>query len=81
MYCFVYKSGNQEAIERQQRALWTVVDEIEKAKVTKAAEMIEEKRSLEEIGTWNSGIEEKLTEAENHSRSFQEWCDCKKREC
>ena len=77
----ILESENQEAIERQQRALRTIVDEIEKIKVTEETKMTDEKKDLEEISEWNSNIEGKLAEADNNIRSLREWCVSKKQEC
>ncbi len=77
----ILESENQEAIERQKRALHTIIDEIEKIKVAEEAKMISEEKDLDEISKWNASIEGKLTEADNNIRSLREWCESKKQEC
>ncbi|CAB3977426.1 Hypothetical predicted protein [Paramuricea clavata] len=77
----ILESGNQEAVERQQRALRTIVADIDKCKVEEEARMIDEKKELTEISEWNSNIEEKLSEADKDIHDLREWCESKKREC
>lgn len=77
----ILESGNQEAVERQQRALRTIVADIDKCKVEEEARMIDEKKELTEISEWNSNIEEKLSEADKDIYDLREWCESKKREC
>jgi phosphopantothenoylcysteine synthetase/decarboxylase len=69
----ILESGNQEAVERQQRALRIIVADIYKCKVEEEeARMIDEKRELTEISEWNSNIEEKLSEADKNIHDLRE---------